>query len=264
MVEEANDYYKTALRHMYDLFQDAPVFAELRTKYAGTTNHPTAQEIATVSGVTPTGAAHEGGIESINTYLEKQNKPMLIRNGEWDKVQSQGNRSRTQESSPQTSPEVMEVDSPSSLSEDEDDDDDEADFAPLSPGHHSTHSHSNPNSPPEGQIPTPPTLNHPTYASSRPKMAPSSFGAYPANYPQRQQMAYPTATQRIPSNFNGTRQTAGTVCLADLDLQMHPSAEEMQMQNDLMMSMEMGGLPYETYLDNNANVGIVNGWGWGQ
>ena len=74
------------------------MFKELKEKY-GDNGRPTAQEIARSSGVPSTNKPHERGLEKINQYLVEQSKPMLVRKGEWDRVQS----SHSESSSPNPS-----------------------------------------------------------------------------------------------------------------------------------------------------------------
>ena len=88
MVEEANEYYKAGLHRLYDLFRDAEVFAELRQKYIRPDQRPTAQEIVRVSGAPSTDKAHEGGVDRIREHLATEDRPMLVRQGEWDRAPS--------------------------------------------------------------------------------------------------------------------------------------------------------------------------------
>ena len=103
MVEEANEYYKNGIHRMYELFKDAPIFKELRDKY-GENGKPTAQEIARSSGVPSINKPHERGLEDINQHLAEQSKPMLVRKGEWDRVQSFQSDSSPPSSSAASSP----------------------------------------------------------------------------------------------------------------------------------------------------------------
>lgn len=110
MVEEANEYYKSSIHKLYELFNDTPLFADLRLKYCDG-GKPTAQEIAGATGIASTDRPHEGGIEKINWYLTSQNKPLLVRNGEWDKIQTTApahppSPSSTMVSSPAVSPKM--------------------------------------------------------------------------------------------------------------------------------------------------------------
>ena len=119
MVEEANEYYKTGIHKLYELFNDAPIFSDLRHKYRDGGN-PTAQEIARATGIASTDRPHEGGIEKINWYLASQNKPLLVRTGEWDKIQATApahppSPSSTMVSSPAVSPK-MRASSPEQVS----------------------------------------------------------------------------------------------------------------------------------------------------
>lgn len=84
MVEETNNYYKTGLHECYRIFQKANIFNDLQVKYASG-GEPTVQEIISALGVAATGTPHEGGIECIESYLEKQDRPIMERNGEWDR-----------------------------------------------------------------------------------------------------------------------------------------------------------------------------------
>ena len=88
MVEEANEYYKSGLHRLYDIFQDAEVFSELRQKYSRPHQRPTAQEIVRVSGAPSADKPHEGGVDSIREHLAIEDRPMLVRQGEWDRVPS--------------------------------------------------------------------------------------------------------------------------------------------------------------------------------
>ena len=266
MVEEANDYYKTALRRLYDVFQDTPLFSDLRAQHSASNSHPTAQEIATAAGVPSTGAPHESGLESINAYLDSQNKPMLVRNGEWDKVQPNLPSSTKHQHSPpttystlpsaQSSPRLeathqstseMEVDALSDYSEDEEDEEDDHELSPASPSTTGTYALSNPDTPPVPQIQTPPTLSIPSNLNFRRQVKLEPLASNYMIQQQQQQQAqfmYPTVQQQQ------MRSEAGTVCMSDLDLHVHP-----------LMGIDMGGLPFETYLDNQpANGAAWSSW----
>ena len=88
MVEETNEYYKSGLHKLFELFQDEDVFTELRKKYARPGQHPTAQEIVRASGIVSTEKSSEGGLDAIKDQLDAEDRPMLVRHGEWDRVQA--------------------------------------------------------------------------------------------------------------------------------------------------------------------------------
>ena len=88
MVEETNEYYKMGLHKLYELFQDDELFAELREKYDKAGRQPTAQEIVRASGATSSDKVCESGVNAIKEHLASKNRPLLVRHGEWDRVQA--------------------------------------------------------------------------------------------------------------------------------------------------------------------------------
>ena len=90
MVEETNEFYKSGLHKLYELFQDHEVFADLRRKHTRPGQQPTAQEIVDASGASSTNKPFEGGLEVIRKHLAAEDRPMLVRSGEWDRVQTSG------------------------------------------------------------------------------------------------------------------------------------------------------------------------------
>jgi hypothetical protein len=84
MVEETNTYYKNGLHQCYRVFEKAAVFNRLRTKYAAG-GEPTVQEIIAALGVPSTGQPHEAGLAAIDAHLEREGRPMMQRDGEWDR-----------------------------------------------------------------------------------------------------------------------------------------------------------------------------------